>query len=757
MASSYNSTLKSTSTLLMAVVLLHTGAFVNANPSVEAIKNLAESAGQISDQFMQETFERRLRYEFSGEFVSEEDRRTVGELAQDATDRLGAIAGEQEKLKQLIEDYEGEDWDEKYGTTGLWRRLGGDIYRTRLMKCEIQFYLGLSARQGRRNQILHEILGQIEALDPTCSTAHAQLLKAKAWALLASTNRLYEPLAKREFDLLTERSDMEQSTAFRTAIERARFLGATNAGQLDELADSIAESTHADDIELALSLAFLQRRYQPEGFERTVQEQPQIEDFIGSCILSELSGQIEKGQFDPEKTTAFGAELATLSAWKNNPGEHTRLLEHLANSQELQTALILYVTAVALGDSAGPKGVHLLIEAGRLQQIEKSDRLPTSGVEIARQAAQLAYSLFVRSQCDCNVVLEAFENYCTTAEEELDQDLEYCYSTVLNNCGKTAKADKLLERIAGRPMHKWSGRARLDLIRGAIRERPREDQEARNRLLDQLDSLIADCADQNESDSKLRTEALTIYCQLLLECKDRDSAEEVLDVITEGDTDQDPNLLVFTSTALLRLGRLEESAHCLVKAMEHNRCEHISEAMEVLSETAEELDRFEEADIRFLENCRKLAQISYDCLEGQPQHIAALLLVEMSLFSATREENKLSAFEKLLESMAKEGLSNDVDLMRCRARLFAEQGKFAEAAALWAEVARMRKKAPGKPDLQTWKWWRAKYYELYCRSKCPQTDKQSLLHAIDVLENSFTAIPPLWAERIGLLKRQIDR
>jgi len=157
-----------------------------------------------------------------------------------------------------------------------------------------------------------------------------------------------------------------------------------------------------------------------------------------------------------------------------------------------------------------------------------------------------------------------------------------------------------------------------------------------------------------------------------------------------------------------------------------------------------------------LENCRRLAQISYDCLEGEPKHIAALFLVEMSLFSATKEENKLSAFEKLLESVVKEGPSNAADLMRCRARLYAEQGKFAEAAASWAEVAGMRKNDPSEPDLHTWKWWRAKYYELYCRSKCPQTDKQSLLHAIEVLENSFSAIPPLWAERISLLKRQID-
>ncbi|MHC4214744.1 MAG: hypothetical protein ACYSWP_15380, partial [Planctomycetota bacterium] len=51
-------------------------------------------------------------------------------------------------------------------------------------------------------------------------------------------------------------------------------------------------------------------------------------------------------------------------------------------------------------------------------------------------------------------------------------------------------------------------------------------------------------------------------------------------------------------------------------------------------------------------------------------------------------------------------------------------------------------------------WWRAKFYELKCRSKQPNTSKARIVHTIDVLENTIRDIPDMWAKKLTLLHRQ---
>ena len=194
----------------------------------------------------------------------------------------------------------------------------------------------------------------------------------------------------------------------------------------------------------------------------------------------------------------------------------------------------------------------------------------------------------------------------------------------------------------------------------------------------------------------------------------------------------------------------------MLKAIEPARCDYVAEAMELLSEITEEIDRFEK-DLSFMENCKKLAQFCYDCLDGQLKQKAGLFLIEISVFPATETEKELSGFEELFYNMAEDGLSNDIDFIRCRARLLAEQGKFRKSAELWSNICEIRKSQATSQNQRSWEWWRAKFYELACLAKWPQTKKQQLSHTIEILENSFSDIPPLWAEKLSSLKARLYR
>ena len=176
------------------------------------------------------------------------------------------------------------------------------------------------------------------------------------------------------------------------------------------------------------------------------------------------------------------------------------------------------------------------------------------------------------------------------------------------------------------------------------------------------------------------------------------------------------------------------------------------EVTQLLSEVTENIEQFETQAGDFnemLDSCRKLAEFSNKSL-GNRQ--TALLLTEFLVFAADNEQSRLTEAERLLSTLTGEIDTADVDFLRCRARLLVEQRKFGEAARLWAELCRIRKSELPLTNQRSWKWWRAKYYELYCWLKLPQTKKADVAHSIEILENSFRNIPPLWAEKLNLLK-----
>jgi tetratricopeptide (TPR) repeat protein len=729
-------------------------------PSADDINDLADAAALTVEKFMRESFELRFRYECSGRFLSEKGRENLRGLAKTATDRLREVTENQKELNQRIEDYEGNDWEARYGSTGLWRKLQRDRYVTSLSKCEIDYYLALSAELPKRNAILHKTLNETDSIARIHNTPYAQLIKAKTHALLAQTEPTHRLMAKEKFNRLMYRSDMDEATALRTAIEKIKFLGLTTPDELDNLAKAIAKSSCSDDIELVLSLALLQRRYNAEALGETLRKHPQIEGFLGDCILWDLSGRMEQGQLDLQIISVLEAELAAQAAWKRNTEEYTRLLNQLANTKKHQTPLVLYVAAVAHADSSPTKAVSLLVKASRLQQAQQSDKLNIEAVEVARQAAQLAYNLFAQGRRHCPLALDALGNYASIAGERIDEELEYLDAVVLNSCGRAQKSKELLTKIAARPAGRWRNRARLDLITTTIREQPQQKNEQSGKMLQQLSTLIVDCTAQNESDSKVRTEALKIYCELLLQSKNNASAQKVLDTITVNDTGRDPNLNVFKAKALRRMGRLNESAEYLIKVCRAGDRQYVFEAEELLSEIIEQIDLLQEQQEnlpQFMKNCTTIARycegIALSTYGLMPVSQARLYLAEVSVLAANEDQESLFEADRMLDVLAEGGLGDNVDYLRCRARLLTELGKFDEAAEAWTKIAEIRKDDPAPPRQRSWKWWRAKYYALHCRSKCRQTDKESLLHTIEVLENSFTTVPPLWAEKIRSLRQ----
>ncbi len=268
-----------------------------------------------------------------------------------------------------------------------------------------------------------------------------------------------------------------------------------------------------------------------------------------------------------------------------------------------------------------------------------------------------------------------------------------------------------------------------------------------------MDGFITDLR-RREEDDKLRTEAINIYCRLLFDSKQIASAPKVLDILGKTEIEADPNLNVYKSKALRQLGKLDEAAVCLCEIAGSNINKY-TEAMELLSEFIDKIEYYQamfEDFSKITKDCYTLACYCWDYGRTEDSRRAALILAEISTFITEKDKSKSSAACELVDSWIQKGDTNDIDLLRCRARLLTAQGKSAKAARLWAQLANMQKIKSRQKNQQSWKWWRAKFYELDCFSKMPQTDNRGILHTIEVLENTYTDIPPLWAEKLNLLK-----
>jgi hypothetical protein len=745
-------TSKITTTFCMVVLFLSAETTsADALPTEEVINDLAENAKLTTDTFMQQSFKLRMQYEYSGKFLTDDNKENLHKLAKDAGDRLQTIAKKQESLKKQIEDYKGDDWDQRYGSTGLWRKLSADIYITKLSKFRIDYYLALASERSQRDQILHLILSEIDAIAQSNRQVGPNLIRAKTLAVLTQTEPSYKDAAIRELEALSLYSDVYRPTT--AAIEKIKLLGQPDTNQLNILVKRLQSNWNDRYLELILPLMFLQRQYDPEGFEKTVSLWPQTKDFIRSLVLSDLSHRIAQQQ-SLQQISIFEAELAAQAAWKNETKNYKKLLGCLSKTEKFQTPLILYVTATTSMESSPDEAVDLLVMASKLQQQQKKTSLNIESHKIAEQAAQLAYNLFIADSLNCPLVLEAFENYYTIAEEKIDEELEYLYTVVLNNCNQNTKAKEVLEKIASRPVGNWRNRARLDLILQQTQKIQDSTQEQQSELLEKLGDFILSCRGQDETSNKLRREAITIYRQSLSESKDKTSTEKALEILTQAETTHGINLDFFKAQALQQLGRLDESAHYMLLAIQDDSGSPAGAVTELLAEVIDKIDEFKTKpdnpySREMMENCKKLAQFCYSTLNDRQ---SGLFLAEISVFAADKNKENLLEADKLLNHLAGDNRDADADLLRCRARLFFEQGKFEQAAELWAKIANMQKNKLPEANQQSWKWWRAKSYELYCWSKCHQTKSKEVLHTIEVLENSFTNIPPLWAEKLNSLK-----
>jgi len=652
-------------------------------PSAQDVNDLREECSTTYESFMQESFKIRMQYEFSGKFLTPEDKNTMQKLAEETTRQLNQIIERQKTLKKQIEDYQGKDWENRFGKTGIWRTIYYDIYYVTLRKYEVDFYTALSYDRQRQNGTLHRILQQIDELNDTYKRKTPILLRARILVRLAKTNQIYKKAALKELREFMFFSDYSPIAA---DIEKLKLQDTPEPEEINRLKGFIIHNHLQGHYELVIPLVSLQRRFDANGFKDTLGQFGDIKESISTFVLKELSSRLkqEETRTIQKSTTVFEAELAAETAWETDPEEYKQVLEFFTNTEKFQTPLTTYVAAAALSSCSPQKAVKLLMKSAKLQQETKSRTLGIGPSEIARQAAKLAYSSFEEKPGNCQITLNAFECYLRIAEPNIDGQLQFLYAGVLRSCGKNKESQSLLEEIASLPGSNWQRNARLELTSLKVK--------------------------QNKSRTLTQTINLLNHFSSLLE--NHDAIEPCL----------------YTDEILTLMEQLDEKVDLVIEA----------------AQTPE----------KFLGKYQTLAELLCRCIEEPNKQKAALILTELAILANQNHPEKLSKAEDMIAKTEEKLSSQNIDLLRCQARLLTAQRKFSPAVKIWTQIADVRRNQGISTQNRSWEWFRAKYFQLYCFSKTSKTNESQIPHTIEVLENSFKKIPEPWAKKLNRLKKQ---
>jgi hypothetical protein len=221
---------------------------------------------------------------------------------------------------------------------------------------------------------------------------------------------------------------------------------------------------------------------------------------------------------------------------------------------------------------------------------------------------------------------------------------------------------------------------------------------------------------------------------------------------------------ILKAVALKKLGRFWAAVNELLTAAKFDNCEYGVEGLDILRTILD--NRIDEhkyymADFMFyIDACDHLAEYCLACAQPQWQDQARLIRVEIailcprkSLVGDGKNEN-LDKAERILIKLSVQGYDNDIDWLRCKARLLSAKGEFLAAFSTWGRVRAANKTESEK---QSWQWWRAKFYEIQCWSKLADTTGADIAHAVEVLASSFRDIPTFWAARLEELKGRANQ
>ncbi len=377
-------------------------------PTEHDIMSLSEMSNLTINAFRQETILQRMLYFYNKGFINNKTRDQLNHLAQRAIKDLVEIQKNQQQLKSQIEHYPGDDWDQRYGITGLWKQISYDIHKTQVRLLEVSYYRSLCKTSPPSEKTFGEQFNE--------------------WPLFIKI-RNYQNKSKKD---------------------------------INELAEKIVESKCKIEPELTAVFFSLTKQFKNErALKEIFKACPQIQSLFSEVILLTVEQLTTSKKL--VELTVTEAQIAVIAAAREKAENNADLFVRLLKEKKFQTPLIFYITADSLKEKQPLKAIQYLIHASQLQTNENADLFHAAPHDIAALAAKIGYDLYLADADGYDLTIDAFENYFAIAQENADPQLKYLYADILYQGGEQQKGLALLKKIADDSSHPYKKSAAVNL------------------------------------------------------------------------------------------------------------------------------------------------------------------------------------------------------------------------------------------------------------------------------------------------------
>jgi len=722
--------------------------FAGQLPDKNDIDHLSDESLKAFNSFMAETVVERTGYEFNGAFTDQMLRQDFLLIAEKCSVKLGEIILMQQAIRKRIEEYTGLDWEQLYGVTGLWRKLVAETTASRWRKCRIDYYVAISSTGQQKTTRLAAVIKQTS--DESFPKKDRRLLGVKSqWA--AGGIRDFKQTAAK-LDPIMSTGNFNERVYFETVLFILQISPHTNTGQIYAIAETLKNSRFMNDFELSLKLVACELK---TPGEKLLKELPKTSNITGRLILDRLNAnQKNSDSFLTmiNSTSPFRAELAGLAALSDESSKYAELFGRLCEIEKFRRGIVFLAAAESNKKVNPAKAVDYYSRAAMKTDQFKALLPNISADRIALKGAQLGWQLYYNDTNYCPVAEKAISVYWRLSGNKTDQQMEFLYAKILNQCADAEKGRQLLQKISG-DKGLYANAARLELFYDRAKNTEPKSPDA-VLLKNELKLFIDTIAVKGQQEQSIKNDALDLYCKILLEEGGKENSTEVMQIIENIPQTDGFDTAGLKAAALAESGEIVKAVSVMATIADDSGCKSGVLAAALVSQVMAKIDEFEGKSASFtdfLSNCQRVANYAKCSISGA-EEVAEYkkIEVELAIIKAGDDANKLAKLQSLLNEYSR-GNETDIDWLRCRGRLYLKQKRFSEAFSIFQRIATARKQ-PGISTIRDDKWWRARYYALLSWSKLPQTKQTEVTRAIDVLLNSMKQIPSFWEEKLNELR-----
>ncbi|MCF7956566.1 MAG: hypothetical protein K9M75_12250 [Phycisphaerae bacterium] len=743
--------------LLFIAAVIGSMAFNNAGaaqlPGPANVENLSQASAAAFDTFITETFPCRAQLQYSGSFIDPANTQKIAASAKTAANSLDIILKSQQFIQRSIEQYEGKDWDELFGKTSLWRAAVAAVRQTQWRICVVDYHHAIASAGEEKKVLLKKVIEKTNQ-DSDYSANEEKLLNIQASSAL--TPQKNTNITIRRLDSLIASSGIDNEVFYQAVIMRMKLSQVSNAAQITSLADSLKNSGLKNNFELLFKLALEELKEGGDTIIRSLAASHRPAAYIaGRVILNDIAAKASTTQLltmTLKTKTPAEAFLAAAAGITEQNAKYAAVFDQMCKIEKFQNHAAYLAAAVSCRLTQPAQAVNYYMTSAQKAKDAGDPLIDMKPAEIARQGARLAYDIYYKDSSYLTTAKQAIELYFAIAGNKTDEELTYRYASMIIESEEIEKAILLLNIIAA-GNGKYSNDATLDLIFYKVKNsQPQSPQ--RKELIVELEKFIAKLSPSKHIRPGIADQTLMLYCKLLIEEGGKNNAETALDILEKKTDPQSTEIIILKAAALAETGSLIQAAQTLAPIANLDSSKGASLAAAIVTGILENIDEYEDKvdDFNaFTNKCRNLARFAAASItdDNQAENFQKKY-IEISIIAAQKGSETINAVQSLLNE-TQNRKPDDIDYLRCRARLYMKQDRYAEAFSIWSSIAQERKPRSASEDKSP-KWWTAKYYALKCYAKISDPKNNDLNRAIDILISTNKNIPQFWKKKLTNLK-----